>query len=116
MLKNLGTKSVEPKKGVVGVGSSGKNRAEPVSKHKVDGDEDGVCNSDSDKCSSDMPKLICLPVPLTVMLKTSLSLDSSTSTAQIVIEYNKVSAGGSCRGDFDKRFHPKLYSDFDMTF
>ena len=41
MLKTSSTESAEPRKGVVGVGGGGRNRAEPVSKHKVDG-VDGV--------------------------------------------------------------------------
>ena len=43
MLKTSSTKSTEPKKGVVGVDDSGRNRAELASKHEVDGDKvDGV--------------------------------------------------------------------------
>ena len=41
MLKTLSTKSAEPKKSVVGVGGGGRNRAEPVGKHEVDGVDDG---------------------------------------------------------------------------
>ena len=41
MLKISNIESVEPKNHVVGVGSGGSNRAEPVAKHKVDG-VDGV--------------------------------------------------------------------------
>ena len=64
MLKTSSTESAEPRKGVVGVGGGGRNRAEPVGKHEVD----------------------------------------------------RVDDGGGRRGDFDKRFHPKLYGDFDVTF
>ena len=64
MLKTSSTESAEPRKGVVGVGGGGRNRAEPVGKHEVDG----------------------------------------------------VNDGGGRSGDFDKRFHPKLHSDFDVTF
>ena len=39
MLKTSSTKSAKPRKGVVGVGGGGRNRAEPVGKHEVDGDE-----------------------------------------------------------------------------
>ena len=41
MLKTSSTKLVESRKGVVGVGGDGKNRAEPVGKHEVDGVDDG---------------------------------------------------------------------------
>ena len=46
MLKTSSTKSAGPRKGVVGVGGGGRNRAGPVGKHKVDGDE-GVGRSDN---------------------------------------------------------------------
>ena len=36
MLKSSISKSAESRKGVVGVGGSGKNRAKPVSKYEVD--------------------------------------------------------------------------------
>ena len=39
MLKTSSTESAEPRKGVVGVGGGGRNRAEPVGKHEVDGNE-----------------------------------------------------------------------------
>ena len=39
MLKTSSTKSAEPRKGVVGVGGGGRNRADPVGKHEVDGNE-----------------------------------------------------------------------------
>ena len=45
MLKTSSTESAKPRKGVVGVGGGGRNRAEPVGKHEVDGDE-GVDRSD----------------------------------------------------------------------
>ena len=41
MLKTSSTESAEPRKGVVGVGGSGRNRAEPVGKHESDGVDDG---------------------------------------------------------------------------
>ena len=47
MLKTSSTKSAEPKKGVVGVSGGGRNRTEPVGKHKIDGIDDG------DGCSGD---------------------------------------------------------------
>ena len=36
MLKTSSTKSAEPRKGVVGAGGGGRNRAEPVGNHEVD--------------------------------------------------------------------------------
>ena len=41
MLKTSSTKSAKPRKGVVGISSGGKNKAEPVGKHEVDS-VDGV--------------------------------------------------------------------------
>ena len=50
MLKTSSTKSAEPKKGVVGIGGGGRNRAEPVGKHEVDGvDNDGGRSGDFDR-------------------------------------------------------------------
>ena len=49
MLKTSSTKSAKPRKGVVGVVGGGRNRAEPVSKHKVDGDESDGCSGDFNK-------------------------------------------------------------------
>ena len=48
MLKTSSTKSVEPRKGVVGVGDGGRNRAEPVGKHEVDGNGGVGCSGDFD--------------------------------------------------------------------
>ena len=45
MLKTSSTESAEPRKGVVGISGGGKNRAEPVGKHEVDGVDDGSRNS-----------------------------------------------------------------------
>ena len=42
------------------------------------------------KCSSDAPKLICPPEPLTLILTTS----SSTSATEIAVEYDEVSRAG----------------------
>ena len=50
MLKTSSIKSAEPRKGVVGFDGSGKNRAGPAGKHKVDG-VDGV--EDDSCCSSE---------------------------------------------------------------
>ena len=69
MLKTSSTDSAELKKGVVGVGGSGRNRTEPVGKHEGDGGDNGGHDD-----------------------------------------------GGSRSSDFDKRFHPKLHGDFDVTF
>ena len=41
MLETSSTESAEPRKGVVGVGGGGRNRAEPVGKYEVDGVDDG---------------------------------------------------------------------------
>ena len=46
MLKILSTESAKPKKSVVRVGGSSKNRAEPVGKHEVDGNENGARRGD----------------------------------------------------------------------
>ena len=57
MLKTSITESVEPKKSVVKVGGGGRNIAEPIDKHKVDGS--GRSSGDSDKkCSLDAPQCI----------------------------------------------------------
>ena len=50
MLKTLSTKSAELRRGVVEVGGGGRNRAEPVDKHEIDGVENGDgCNGDFDR-------------------------------------------------------------------
>ena len=49
MLKTLSTELAEPRKSVVGVGGVGRNRAESVGKHEVNGDEDGSCSGNSDR-------------------------------------------------------------------
>ena len=46
MLKTSSIKSVEPRKGIIEVGGGGRNRVEPVSKHKVDEVDDGSGHSD----------------------------------------------------------------------
>ena len=40
MLKTSSTESAEPRKGIVGVGCGGRNRAEPIGKHESDGSDD----------------------------------------------------------------------------
>ena len=75
MLKTSSTELAEPRRGVVGVGSGGRNRAEPVGKHEVDGSDDGGYvdggsrNGGSDRNSSDAPKLMFPPAPLISRLR-----------------------------------------------
>ena len=58
MLKTSSTELAESRKGVVGVGGGGKNRAGPLCKHEVDGiDDGGGRNSDFDR--KFYPKLQC---------------------------------------------------------
>ena len=107
MLKTSSTESAEPKKGVVGVGGGGRNRAEPVGKHEPDGSDDGghvdggSRNGDSDRNSSDAPKLMCTPAPCTPRLRMSVSTDSSINTTKIVVDFDGVNARN---GDFDMTF------------
>ena len=51
MLKTSSIESAEPRKGVVGVGGGGRNRAEPVGKHELDGGDNngGGCSGDFDR-------------------------------------------------------------------
>ena len=49
MLKTLGIKSAEPRKSVVKVDGGGRNRAEPIGKHKFDSNKSISCSSDFDK-------------------------------------------------------------------
>ena len=46
MLKTSSTESAEPRKGVVGAGGGGRNRAELVGKHESDGVDGGGGRSD----------------------------------------------------------------------
>ena len=102
MLKTLSTESAEPRKGEVGVGGGGRNRAEPVGKHELDGvDDGGGCNGDFDKKFH--PRLYTIAASLTLMLKTSSSTDSSASAAQIVVEFDGVDAGGRAVGKLVKK-------------
>ena len=49
MLKTSSTESTEPRKGVVGVGGGGRNRAELIGKHESDGaNGDSSRNGDFD--------------------------------------------------------------------
>ena len=45
-----------------------------------------------------------IAAPLTLMLRTSSSTDSSTSMTQIVVEFDKIDDGGSRSSDFDVTF------------
>ena len=56
----------------------------------------------------DAPKLICSLTPLILIFRTSSLTNSSTSATQISIGYDKVDDGGSCSGDFNKKFYPRL--------
>ena len=51
-----------------------------------------------------------LLAPLTSMLRTSSSTDSSISATQIVVDYDGVDGGGGRSGDFDRKFHPSYNS------
>ena len=87
MLKTLGSTESITRLGKDGVGvgvDSGDNGSH---------DDGGSCNDDSNSNSSDALILICPPMPLTLMPRTSLSTNSSTSTTQIVVEYNGVNDG-----------------------
>ena len=48
MLKTLGTKPAELRKGIVGVGGGGRNKAKPVGKHEVEGNDGAGRSSDFD--------------------------------------------------------------------
>ena len=48
MLKTSSFESAELRKGVVGVGDGDKNRAEPLGKHEVEGDDGGNRSGDFD--------------------------------------------------------------------
>ena len=50
MLKTSSTELAKPRKGVVRVGDGGRNRAEPIGKHVVDGvDDSGGRSNDFDR-------------------------------------------------------------------
>ena len=95
MLKTSSTKSAEPKNSVVKIGIGGRNRAEPVGKHKLDGGDNngGSCSGNSNGNLLNAPKLVCPFAPFTSMLRTNLLTDSLTSTAQIGIDYDRVDDG-----------------------
>ena len=74
-------------------------------KNKVRVDDSGGYSGDSDrKYSSDAPKLICSPMSLTLMLKTSSATDSSNSMTQIVVKYDRVDNNSGHNDDFDMIF------------
>ena len=56
------------------------------------------------RCSLDTPKSVCLPAPPTLMLRTTSPTDSSTSAAQIVVEYDGVGNSNGRNGDFNRKF------------
>ena len=66
MLKTSSIESTEPRKGVVGVGGGGSNKTEPVGKHELDGGDNngGGCSGDSNRNSSNTPKLMRLATHL----------------------------------------------------
>ena len=80
----------KPGKGEVGVDNDGSGDGSDNGGHN-----DGVSRSgDSNRNLLDVPKSMCLFAPLTSMLKTSSSTDSSISTTQITVEYDEVDSGG----------------------
>ena len=85
MLKTSSIKSAKPRKSVVGVGGGGRNKVEPVGKHKVDR-VDRVDDS-----------------AITSMLKTSTSTNASASAAKIVVEFNGFDASGGAGGKSVKK-------------
>ena len=95
MLKTSGSteSTTRPGKGRVGVSGDGSDDG-----GHVDG---GGCNDDSDRNSSDAPKLMCLPASCTSRLRTSTSTDSSINTTKIVVDFNGVDG---CSGNFDVTF------------
>ena len=62
----------------------------------------GSRNGDSDRNSSDAPKLICPPAPCTSRLRTSASTDSSINATKIVVDFDGID---SRSGDFDVTFY-----------
>ena len=102
MLKTLGNiKSItRPKKGKVKFGDNGSDNDS-----YIDG---GSCSGNFDMNLSDTPKLMCSSTLLISMLKTTSSIDLSTSATQIVVEYNEIDDDGDCSDDFNQRFHPRL--------
>ena len=85
--------TTRPGKGRVGVGGNGSDNGD-----HVDG---GSRNGDSDRNSSDAPKMMCLPAPCTSRLRTSTSLDLSINATKIVVDFDGVD---SRSGDFDVTF------------
>ena len=81
MLKTSGSteSTTRPGKGEVGVDGDG-------------GDDGGGLSSDFDRKFH--PRLCMIAAPLTSMLRTSSSTNSSTSATQIAVEHNQVDGGG----------------------
>ena len=85
ILKTLSIKLAKPKKGIVGVGDGGKNRAEPVGKHEVDGVDDGD-GRNVILTGSFIQGFSTIAVPLTLILKASSLMHSSTSATQSAVK------------------------------
>ena len=109
MLKILSTKLAKLRKGIVVVGGNGINKAKSVGKYKVGGN-DSSDNSDK-KCLSDAPKSMCPPALRALMLKTSLSTDSSVRAAQFPVDYNGVDDGGGCNDNSERKFTSLVISN-----
>ena len=95
MLKTLeNTESTtRPGKGRVGVGGNDSDDG-----GHIDGSSQ---NGNSDRNLSDAPKLMCLPTPCTLRLRTSASTDSSINATKIVVDFDGVDGHS---GDFDVTF------------
>ena len=79
------------------------------------GDSSGDSGDDSNGRSSDFDRkfysrLHTIAAPLTLILKTWSSTDSSISATPIVVEYDRIDHGGGHSSDFDRKLHPKLYT------
>ena len=66
----------------------------------------GVSGNGDDKSNDDTTSL---------MLRTSLLKDSSTSVTQIVVRYDRVDNSGGSSDDFDKKFYLRLQYDSHTT-
>ena len=81
------------------IGSITRSKTGKIKLSSKSGDNSGHNNSNNcggssnRKYSSDFHKSK-ISISLTLMLRTSLSIDSSTSAPQITIEYNEVNGGG----------------------
>ena len=95
MLKTSGSTefTTRPGKGRVRVGGNGSDDGGHV--------DSGSRNGNSDRNSSDAPKLMYPPAPCTSRLRTSASTDSSFNATKIVVDFDGVD---DCSGDFDVTF------------